>query len=69
MKRNQRIREAAQRQRIKLWRIGEKLGLSDANFSRMLRRELSESKKNQLLGIIADIKREEVEVGGVSDDS
>lgn len=41
---------------LKLWQIAEKLGINDGNFSRMLRKELSEEKKEEIRGIIEELK-------------
>lgn len=49
---NARIREAAKAAGIRLWQVAEKYGISDGNFSRKLRRELSEEERNKILEII-----------------
>ena len=40
------LRELAKINDIKLWQIAEKIGISDTTFSKMLRKELSNDKKN-----------------------
>ena len=50
------IREEARDAGIKLWQIAEKLGISDSNFSRQLRHELSEEEKNRISDIIHKLK-------------
>lgn len=46
---NDDIRQAAQSAGVRLWQIAEKLGLSDGNFSRRLRRELSDEEKAKIM--------------------
>ena len=41
-----------------LWEIAEKLGMTDSNFSRMLRKELKPEKKHQILEIIERVENE-----------
>ena len=50
------IRLAAKEAGVKLWRIAERLGVTDGNFSRRLRRELSETEKREIFEIITDLK-------------
>jgi len=52
------IRFEATKAGVKLWQIAEKLGMNDGNFSRKLRRELSEDEKAHIRVIIAELKRE-----------
>lgn len=56
MRLNDDIRQAAQSAGVRLWQIAEKLGLSDGNFSRRLRRELSDEEKAKIMGIIERLK-------------
>ena len=58
MKTNQDIREYAKSKGVKLWEIADKIGINDGNFSRRLRKELSESKKKELYVIIDNIVAE-----------
>ena len=53
---NQDIRQEVKEKGLKLWQIAEKLGINDGNFSRMLRRELSDDKKEQIRAIISELK-------------
>ena len=53
---NQDIRQEVKDAGLKLWQIAEGLGMYDGNFSRMLRKELSEEKKVQIRQIISDLK-------------
>ena len=49
------IREKAKASGLKLWQIADKLGITDGNFSRKLRKELSESEKARVFEIIAEL--------------
>ena len=55
---NQDIRRAAQNAGVKLWRIADALGITDASFSRVLRKELSDEKKAEIFGIIEKLQKE-----------
>lgn len=59
---NQQIREAAKSAGVKLWEIAAKVGVTDSNFSRKLRRELSQAETAQILSIISDLAAEKAEV-------
>lgn len=52
---NQDIRNEIFRNGLKLWQIAEALGITDATFSRKLRKELPEETKMQIRGIIANL--------------
>ncbi|MBQ6232124.1 MAG: hypothetical protein IJJ80_01290 [Clostridia bacterium] len=52
---NQEIKLKAAGAGVRLWEIAEKLGITDGNFSRKLRRELPEDEKNRILDIIKEI--------------
>ena len=56
VKSNQAIRTAAKENGIELWRIANKLGINDGNFSRKLRFELSEAEKAKIFKIIEELK-------------
>lgn len=58
VKSNQAIRTAAKENGIELWRIANKLGINDGNFSRKLRYELSEDEKQKILEIINELAKE-----------
>ena len=49
---NKDIRDYARIKDIRLWQIAEELGICDASFSRMLRKELDEVKKESIRSII-----------------
>lgn len=53
---NRKIRETAQLARVKLWEIAAELGITDATFSRKLRKELPDDEQERILAIIARIK-------------
>ena len=53
---NQDIRNEVTNAGLKLWQIAEKLGINDGNFSRMLRKELSDEKKVEIRAIIEELK-------------
>ena len=55
---NQDIKTAAKEAGVKLWQIADKFdgGMNDGNFSRRLRRELSDAEKADIYNIIAEIK-------------
>lgn len=59
---NQQIREAAKSAGVKLWEIAAKVGVTDSNFSRKLRRELSQEETTRILSIINDLAAEKAEV-------
>lgn len=56
---NKDIREYAKRKNVKLWRIANKLGVNDGNFSRKLRCELQEETKQQIFEIIDNLARDQ----------
>ena len=58
-KSNMDIRIAASNANIPLWRIADRYGLTDSNFSRLLRKELNEEKRARILQIIEEISNEE----------
>ena len=52
------IKERAKKAGVKLWQIADKLGINDGNFSRKLRKELSDDDKQKIFDIIAQLQRE-----------
>lgn len=58
---NKEIRDAAKEAGICLWQVAEKLGVSDGNFSRKLRRELPAEVREKVLSIIRDLSQEKQE--------
>ena len=57
---NKEIREAAKQAGVCLWQIAERLGMNDGNFSRKLRRELSEVDRARVMEIIAELSKEAI---------
>ena len=55
---NQDIRSEAEKARIKLFEIADRLGITDSSFSRKLRKELSPADKQKIREIISDLKGE-----------
>lgn len=53
--RNKDIRDYARIKDVKFWKIAEKLNMLDSNFSRLLRHELSDEKKEEIKKIIDDL--------------
>ena len=58
MKTNQELRDTAKESGVKLWEIANRLGMSDASFSRMLRYELTPKLKQNIFQIIKLLKVE-----------
>ena len=56
---NKEIREAAKQAGGCLWQIAERLGMNDGNFSRKLRRELSDCDRARIMEIIAELAKED----------
>lgn len=52
------MRKNAAGQGVKLWQIAERLNISDANFSRKLRKELLPKEKEEILDIIMELTEE-----------
>lgn len=53
--RNEDVREYARKKGVKLWTIAERLGIADSSFSRMLRYEITEDKKEEIKAIIDEL--------------
>lgn len=56
---NQEIRAEILNNGLKLWQVGLALGLNDGNFSRLLRKELTKEKKDEIYEIIKILKEEQ----------
>lgn len=52
---NKELRDYARIKDVRLWRIAEKLSIADSNFSRLLRHELSDEKKEEVIKIIDEL--------------
>jgi predicted DNA-binding ribbon-helix-helix protein len=55
---NNDIRMMARNQDVRLWQIADKLNMQDSNFSKMLRKELPNEKKEHIYKIINEIAKE-----------
>lgn len=53
---NQDIRNEVKEANLHLWQIADKLGIVDATFSKRLRYELSDEKKDEIRQIIKELK-------------
>jgi predicted XRE-type DNA-binding protein len=51
------IRNTILKANLKQWEVAEKYGLSESNFSRLFRRELSSDKKKKIIDIITKLKK------------
>lgn len=49
------LREYAKNHKVKLWKIADSLGITDTNFSKKLRYELSPEKKKEIFAIIDEL--------------
>lgn len=58
---NQDIRAIAKEHGVMLWEIAERLNITDGNFSRKLRRELSTEQKAQIIEIIQSVAAQHAE--------
>lgn len=52
------VRTTAKKSGVFLYELAERLGISEPTMTRLLRKELSDSKKQELLSNIADIASE-----------
>ena len=60
---NDKIRRYAQNNKVKLWEVSDKLGITDTSLSKKLRYELPEQETNRIISIIDKIVLErEMEV-------
>lgn len=55
---NQSIRKAASMAGVKLWQIADRLGYADSTFSRILRKELTDDKRAEVLNVIDELSQE-----------
>lgn len=56
---NQEIRNCIIKNNLRFWQIADELNINDGNFSRLLRKELTKEKKEEILNIIEQLKEEE----------
>ncbi|MBC7342775.1 MAG: hypothetical protein H5U02_10100 [Clostridia bacterium] len=59
--RNNDIREAVKEAGLFLWQIADALGITDAYFSKLLRKELPQEKKATIFQIIKELKEGEAQ--------
>lgn len=59
-KANIEIRTTAKEAGILLWQIADRYGITDGNFTRLLRKELPPEKKERIFEIIEELKAENV---------
>lgn len=52
------IRTVAEKSNVKLWHIAERLGITDGNFSKKLRKELTADEKQKIFSIINELVKE-----------
>lgn len=52
---NEDVRIAARRKGVYLWQVAERYQLSDANFSRLLRKKLTQDKRDYIMQIIEEL--------------
>lgn len=55
------IRKVIETSNFKYWQVANKLGMTDGNFSRMLRIELTKENKDRVLNAINELKEEREE--------
>ena len=56
--RNKEIRDYIKSKGIPMWRVAERLGIADSNFSRMLRYEIPNDKKKEIMHIADELATE-----------
>ena len=56
--RNKEIRDYIKSKGIPMWRVAERLGSADSNFSRMLRYEIPNDKKKEIMHIADELATE-----------
>ena len=56
--RNKDVKDYFKSKGVPMWRAAERLGIADSNFSRMLRYEISEEKKDEIFKIIDELAAE-----------
>lgn len=55
---NTEIRQAAKKRGVKLWQLADALNVSEATMTRMLRKELVDEKRSQILAVLDQIATE-----------
>ncbi len=59
---NNEIRKAAKKNGVCLWQVAEAIGISDASFSRKLRRELPDAERERVMVAIEKLAENSAEV-------
>lgn len=60
IKANQDIRSLAESKNVRMWQIADRYGLHEGNFSRKMRKPLSDADRERIISIINEIANEEV---------
>ena len=55
---NEHVKRYAKDRGIKLWEVAYRYGITDATFSRKLRRELSTQEQEKIISIVDDLTKE-----------
>lgn len=55
---NLEVRNEILKNNLKFWQVAYKLNINDGNFSRLLRKELTTDKKNEIYKVINELKEE-----------
>lgn len=55
---NEKIRKYAQKKKVKLWQVAEKMEIHDSMLSKKLRHELPEKETDRIMTIINDLANE-----------
>lgn len=56
--RNKEIKDYIKSKGIPMWKVAEQLGIADSSFSRMLRYEISDDKKKEIMHIADELATE-----------
>lgn len=55
--RNKEIKDYIKSKNISMWRVAERLGISDSSFSRMLRYEITAEKRAEIYEIVNELAK------------
>lgn len=61
--RNEALRAAAASRGVKLWEIADRIGMTDGNFSRKLRKELPIAERDRLIALVYQLAEEHEHAG------
>ena len=56
--RNKDIKEYIKSKKVPMWRVAERMGIADSSFSRMLRYDIPETKKEEIKAITDELAAE-----------